>query len=225
MSGVIAEATLVVIRHGETEWNAESRIQGHLDTPLSAVGRDQAQAVAARLQQTPIAAVYASDLKRATQTGQAIALACGHELRLDPRLRERRFGLFEGSTYQEAETNWPGEWALWVRRQPGHAIPGGESTFQVRDRLFACLGDTVVRHAGQSVVVVTHGGVIDILYRLATGVPWEAPRQHRIPNAAINIMTVRSRGADTAGMPGLDIHLQTWADQTHLVLSRDELRG
>lgn len=217
-------AVLIVARHGETDWNTQSRIQGHLDTPLSDKGLEQAHALAQRLCSESLAAVYASDLARASRTAQAVSVACGLELRLDPRLRERRFGLFEGATYAEAQVNWPDEWALWAQRQPWHAVPGGESTLQVRDRVVSCLSEIVVRHAGQRVLVVSHGGVIDILYRLAQGVAWEAPREHKIPNAAVNVLSAQwhPEGSDDANR--LTLAVQVWADQAHLAQARDELR-
>lgn len=219
MSGATPSVTLVIARHGETVWNTESRIQGHIDTDLSDRGREQADALARCLAPEPIAALYASDLRRAQATADPLARRLGLALVLDGRLRERSFGLFEGSTYTEAQATWPREWALWSRRDPSHAVPGGESTFQVRDRVTSFLDDLLHRHAGQCVACVTHGGILDLLYRLAQGIAWETPRAQRIPNAAINRLQLSRSGG---GRIALAVH--QWADEAHLQDARDELR-
>src|SRR5450631_2617001 len=152
---------LLLIRHGETSWNADARIQGHTDIDLSARGLHQAQVLARFLGGTQVHAVYSSDLARASGTAQPLALALGMALRTDLRLRERAFGLFEGCTYEEAEARWPNEYAIWRRREPGYAVPGGgESYLQARARVLQLLAQIVVEHAGQTVAVVTHGGVL-----------------------------------------------------------------
>jgi probable phosphoglycerate mutase len=224
-------AVLWLIRHGETEWNAQSRIQGHIDIALSARGRRQAQALARCLRATPLAAVYASDLSRARETALPVAVAGGLELRIDPRLRERGFGLFEGSTYAEAQANWPHEYAIWQRREPGHALPGGESYLQARARVLQCLEEIVRRHgvappggaheAAPAVAIVTHGGVLDIVYRHAMAIPWETPRSHLLPNASINRVAVRRAAA--ARPPPLAYEILGWAEAGHLDGTRDEL--
>jgi probable phosphoglycerate mutase len=221
MSSDTQSVALVVARHGETVWNTESRIQGHIDTDLSPRGLAQAQALANRLRDEPIAAVYSSDLKRALDTAAVLAHIRGLDLHTDARLRERSFGLFEGSTYLEAQANWPREWALWSRRDPAHAVPGGESTFQVRDRVQAFLASVLQRHAGQCVACVTHGGILDLLYRLAMGVAWETPRAQRIPNAAINRLHLAWADGTHSKV---SLRVEVWADEGHLQDARDELR-
>jgi probable phosphoglycerate mutase len=219
-----AATPLLLIRHGETDWNAQSRIQGHIDIALSERGQQQAQALARFLRAEPLSAIYASDLGRARQTALPLALHQGLELRLDPRLRERGFGLFEGSTYTEAQANWPNEYAIWQRRDPGHALPGGESYLQARARVLQCLEEIVHRHEGETVAVVTHGGVLDIVYRVAHGIAWETPRSHLIPNACINRVWARwarRTGPDTT--PRLEFTVQAWAQDSHLSQTRDEL--
>jgi probable phosphoglycerate mutase len=219
-----AATRLVLIRHGETDWNAQSRIQGHIDIGLSERGRQQAQALAGCLRGEALSAIYASDLGRARQTALPLALDQGLELRLDPRLRERGFGLFEGSTYTEAKANWPNEYAIWQRRDPGHAVPGGESYLEARARVLQCLEEIVRRHADQPVAVVTHGGVLDIVYRFAHGIAWETPRSHLIPNACINRVSARwARRAGPDGSTRLELTVHTWAENRHLEDIRDEL--
>ena len=213
-------AALVLIRHGETEWNVQSRIQGHIDIALSERGQRQAQALASVLEDEPLAAVYASDLARARQTAQPLATLRGLELRLDPRLRERGFGLFEGCTYAEAQANWPTEYAIWQRRDPRHAVPGGESYLEARARVLQCLAEIVRRHEGGKVAIVTHGGVLDIVYRVAHGIAWETPRSHLIPNASINRVSARLPDPEAVR---LEFTVHAWAQRGHLDAAGDEL--
>lgn len=210
-----AETILVFIRHGTTEWNRERRIQGHIDSPLSELGRRQADQLAQALARAPLAAVYTSDLIRAVDTARPLAAALGRELQVDVRLRERHFGLFQGHTYDEAEAKWPQEFARFTRREPSYTVPGGESTIDQRARLVAGLADIVARHPGESVAVVTHGGVLDLVYRMATGLAAEAPRAQPIPNAGINRIA--------ATLPGPRLRLIDWGVSDHLVETLDEL--
>ena len=209
------ETHLLLIRHGETEWNAEGRIQGFRDIGLSGRGHRQAQVLARHLAGHSIDAIYASDLTRAIQTAEPLARQMGAALRIDARLKERGFGLFEGHTYAEAEANWPHEYAIWRQRDPGHAVPGGESYRDARVRVLAILGELTRKHAGQTIAVVTHGGVLDIIYRTAEGIPWETPRSHLLPNASIN--RVRARH------PGPELQVLAWAENSHLEDARDEI--
>lgn len=213
-----AAALLILIRHGETQWNAQSRIQGHIDTSLSDAGLTQVRALVRGLRAEALAAVYTSDLARARETAQPLAHDKGLELRVDPRLRERGFGLFEGSTYEQAQRRWPTEYAVWARRDPGHALPGGESTWQVRERVFEALAQIVARHAGSAVAVVTHGGVLDVVYRAAHAIAWETPRSHLLPNASIN----RVHAALDAPRRELSFVVESWAEDRHLDGARDE---
>jgi probable phosphoglycerate mutase len=202
--------SLVLIRHGETEWNAAARIQGFHDIALSQRGREQAQNLAQALADEPIAAVYSSDLERAIETARPVAQRLGLDVRKDARVRERGFGIFEGHTYEEAEAKWPNEYAIWKRREPGYALPkGGESYLAGRTRVFAFLEDVAREHAGSAIAVITHGGVLDIVFRAAHGIPWETPRSHLMPNACINRVTAR--------LPGPVLEIQTWGDAKHLV--------
>lgn len=180
---------LILIRHGETAWNVDTRIQGHTDIGLNDTGRWQAQRVGQALADEPKAAVYASDLQRAADTARAIAQAhAGGPLtvRLDPRLRERHFGHFEGLSFAEIEAQWPQDAQAWRTRVPHWAPTGGESLLQVRERIRHTL-DTLARaHLGEQVVVVAHGGILDMVYRLASGQDLQAPRTWHLGNAAIN---------------------------------------
>lgn len=215
-------ARLLLIRHGETDWNAEARIQGHRDIALSPRGRQQALALARHFAAGdpagPIGAVYASDLARARATAEPVAQALGLGLRTDARLRERAFGLFEGCTIEEAQAHWPAEFALWRRREPAHALPGGESYLQTRARVLQALAELVERHAGEAIAVVTHGGVLDVVYRAAHAIAWETPRSHLLPNASIN----RVHAALDAPRRELSFVVESWAEDRHLDGARDE---
>lgn len=212
--------TLLLIRHGETEWNTQARIQGHIDIPLSERGRRHARQLAVHLRGQTIAALYASDLARARQTAQPLAESHGLALIEDTRLRERAFGLFEGRTWEESQKRWPEEFAILNLRSPESAAPGGESYVQLRARVMHCLNEIALRHESTCVAIVTHGGVLDVVYRAAYAIPWETPRSHQLPNASINRATVRA--AETpSGAP--EFVIQSWAEAGHLDDTLDEL--
>ncbi len=177
---------IIAIRHGETAWNVDTRIQGHLDIPLNDVGRWQARRVGAALAGEPIARVYASDLGRAHETARAVADTAGLPVVADPGLRERAFGIFEGRTFAEIEADWPEQALLWRKRDPAFEPEGGESLLRFRERIVDTLHRLAVGHPGEQIVVVGHGGVMDVLYRAATGQELQAPRTWALGNAAIN---------------------------------------
>jgi 2,3-bisphosphoglycerate-dependent phosphoglycerate mutase len=210
----VTSTTLLVIRHGETAWNAEHRIQGHLDIPLSPAGIRQAAYLAERLAGESIDAVYSSELARAWLTAVPFAARLGLEIVADTRLRERSFGVFEGLTLDEIAAQHPEAFRRWRERDPGWAIDGGESGRQLIDRVLAALHDIVERHRGQTVAVVTHGGVLDVVYRAARSLAWDAPREHQMLNASINRLS--------AATPPLAMAIVSWADVTHLAQARDE---
>ncbi len=203
----MAEAVRVcLIRHGETDWNAERRIQGHRDLPLNASGLAQAEALARGLADLTVEAIYSSDLLRARQTAQPLADSLGVALQTDPLLRERNFGCCEGKTIDEVMA---GD-ALIARglsaRQPDFVLPGGESLLQHLARVETCFARLATRHGGQCVVVVSHGGVLDLVYRRARGVPIERARDFPLPNASVNWLTIR----------GECWQLESWGETGHL---------
>lgn len=209
----MAVATLVIVRHGETAWNAERRVQGQLDIPLNALGLEQASAVGAALASGQFDAIYSSDLSRARQTAAPAAQALGLEVALDERLRERHYGVFETLTYSECERRYPEDFARFLAREPEFDFRTGESLRAFAERATGCLAEIAARHAGESVLVFTHGGVLDKLYRRATGMPLTKPRDFRIPNAGINRVTIE----------GADWRILAWADCAHLPRSLDDL--
>lgn len=211
---MVSATRLCLVRHGETAWNAERRLQGHLDIPLNATGEVQARATARSLAGHRFHAAYSSDLQRARQTAGAVAAALGLEIRHDPALRERHYGVFQGLTYDEAQARFPSDYARFHSRDPDFAFAGqGESLNGFAARIVAALTAIAVRHPGEQVLVVTHGGVLDIAHRLATGKPLGAARDFTIPNAALNWLAHDADGWT----------LEAWAEQSHLDAARDEL--
>lgn len=182
------EATrIIAVRHGETAWNVDARIQGQLDIGLNDKGQWQARRVGHVLATEDVAAVYTSDLLRARHTADAIALAARVPVITELGLRERRFGMFEGRTFKEIEQAWPDHAHDWRKRIPHWEPPqGGESLLQLRERVHGTVQRIAARHPGEQVVLVAHGGVLDALYRVATGQPVDSPRTWELPNAAIN---------------------------------------
>jgi probable phosphoglycerate mutase len=179
--------SLVFVRHGETESNAEQRYIGHLDSPLSERGIEQVAAVAARLGEEGVNTIYTSDLGRAATTAEAIAEACGVHLVTDTRLRERHAGVFQGLRISEARTRFPDYFAETEEPTPSTAIPEGESALQVEARFIPFLEEVCQRHAGQFVVLVTHGGLIrTVLWHLLES-SYVAARWARVDNTSLSI--------------------------------------
>jgi probable phosphoglycerate mutase len=201
------EATrLIAVRHGETAWNVDTRIQGQLDIALNDTGLWQARRVGSALKDEPIAAVYASDLSRAWQTALELARPLGIEVAADPGLRERAFGAFEGRTFADIDAASPAQARLWRTRDPDFAPEGGESLLAFRDRVIGTAARIAAAHPGELVALVAHGGVMDILYRAATGQGLQAPRTWHLGNAAINRLLWTPQGFTLVG----------WADTGHL---------
>jgi len=197
---------IVAIRHGETTWNAAMRMQGQLDTNLSPRGRWQAQRVGDALAAEEIDAVIASDLARAFDTAEAIAGRHGLAVSSDPGLRERSFGIFEGYTYAEIDARWPVEAARWRRHDPDFGPAEGETFRAFYARSVRTATRIAAAHAGRSIAIVTHGGVLDCLYRAASGVALDAPRTWELGNATINRLLYTPRGFTLVG----------WSDTAHL---------
>jgi len=197
---------IIAVRHGETAWNVDSRIQGHLDIALNTKGVLQAGRVAQALADETVDAIYASDLLRAWQTASAIAHATDCPLTAEVGLRERAFGSFEGQSYAAIEAQWPEESMRWRKRDPDWAPPGGESLLAMRERIEQTASRLAQRHLGGQIVLVAHGGVMDQLYRLATGQALQAPRAWHLGNAAINRLLWTPEGFTLVG----------WGDTRHL---------
>jgi probable phosphoglycerate mutase len=195
-----------LIRHGETAWNAEERIQGHLQVPLNTRGREQAAAVAACLAGEPITAIYASDLIRASCTAAPIADALGLTVRLDARLREWDLGVLTGLSKEQAQHQQPDAYAIYRRRLVDRPVPGGESIRSRVDRVTDALTEITRAHDGEQVVVVSHGGPLGDCYRRAVGALIDERMEVDLHNAAINRLR----------MDADDWHIERWGERTHL---------
>ncbi len=213
-----AATRIIAVRHGETAWNVETRLQGHLNVELNEKGRWQAQCLGRALAKEPIAAIYTSDLLRALATAQAIAecssSAGARPPRLHKGLRERGFGIFAGQTYAQIAIDWPQEFRRWHARDPHFAPEGGETLLQVHARVSNTVHQLASQHQGEQIVLVAHGGVMDVLYRMATSQLIDAPRNWQLGNAAINRLL----------WTGQALTLVDWSDTRHLDASAiDEL--
>jgi probable phosphoglycerate mutase len=202
-----AQATqIVVIRHGETHWNSERRMQGQTNSVLSDRGRAQARAVGKRMRGEAFDVLYSSDLIRAHDTAKAIAEQTGHEIRLDPRLRERGFGIFEGLLRDEMQARHPQEYARFLARDPDYTVPGGETPRAFYERVMGCFEDLARRHPGERVITVAHGLLLDSLYRASLGLDLMAKRDRELINASVN--TFRYLGGRW--------EMVAWGDTSHL---------
>lgn len=154
-------AILYLIRHGETDWNRDRRIQGQSDTPLNDAGREQSRLLGRRLRGTAFDAAYASDLSRAIETAELILEDRNLPLTTDPGLRERAFGRWEGLDVQQAAELDPERWEAWRNRSGDVSPPGGESQVELEIRVTAALQSIADRHhPDHTVLVVSHGGAI-----------------------------------------------------------------
>jgi len=198
---------IIAIRHGETSWNVDARIQGQTDIGLNDTGRWQARRLGRALATEPISAVYTSDLGRARETADSIAQASGVAPIPHQGLRERSFGMFEGKTFDEIQQTWPEQARNWRKRIPDWQPPeGGESLLELRERVTRTVHELAARHPGEQIVVVAHGGVLDALYRVATRQEVNAPRTWELPNGAINRLLWTPEGFTLVG----------WSDTQHL---------
>lgn len=197
---------IVAIRHGETDWNAGARLQGQIDIPLNRHGRAQAARLADALRDEGLQAVFASDLGRASDTARALASPLGLPLHLDRGLRERAFGIFEGRTYDEIARHWPAGAERWRSRDPEFAPDGGETLAGFFGRCVAVAERIATAHAGCCIALVSHGGVLDALYRAAVRIPIGAPRTWQLGNASVNRLLHTTQGFSLVG----------WDDRRHL---------
>jgi probable phosphoglycerate mutase len=195
-----------MVRHGQTEWNIAGIRQGHLDSRLTERGMAQAKALAQRLARERFAALYSSDLGRAVQTAMAIADLTGHEVVTDPRLRERHLGIFQGLNGNEILEKYPEERRMLRTLGPDYIIPGGESMKQQVERNVAYLNDLAHKHVGETIVVVTHGGVVSGFFRHTLAIPLDAPRRFEFVNAGVNVFAYEEEYW----------MLLTWGDVSHL---------
>ncbi len=197
---------IIAIRHGETVWNAEGREQGQADSPLTPRGIQQSQAIARRLRGQRFAALYSSDLGRALETADIVATATCASVAVDAGLRERHMGIFQGFTREQMARQFPDEYAAYRANPHGYPIPGGESGQQRRERSVRVMTALADRHAGATIVAITHGGFLlgfcEHVLRLEPGNGWRL-RRH---NASFSAFS-RTNGYWS---------LETWNDTSHL---------
>ena len=197
---------VIAIRHGETEWNAAGREQGQLDSPLTARGLKQAEAIAGRLRRVSFSALYSSDLCRALHTAEIVAGATGATIEVDAGLRERHTGIFQGLTKEQMAAQYPSEYSAYRADPYAYQVPGGESGQQRTERSVRVMNALADRHADETIVAITHGGFLigffEHVLGLAPGNAWRFKRQ----NAAFNVF------ARTDGVWSLE----TWNDTSHL---------
>ena len=184
-------ARLVLVRHGQSTWNHEHRIQGQLDPPLSEEGRHQAERVGQRLAGHRFAGFYSSDLKRAFETSQAIEPAIGQQPRSMPGLREIYLGEWEGLRTDDLAQRFPEAWSRWTEEPDWDLVPGGEGAALFETRVAAALDEILERHSHGDVVVVTHGGVIQIALHRVVGRPSRGLFPFKIQNASISVIEKR----------------------------------
>jgi broad specificity phosphatase PhoE len=165
--------TLLIVRHGETEWNAEGRIQGHTDIGLSEKGAEQARSLGKRLADRQIDVAYSSDLKRTSETAK-LALG-GRDITLNetPRLREYNKGIFEGMTLSEIQEKFPAEYPKYLEKDLSYAPEGGETTRDVSTRMASIFAEIKANHLDETVLVVSHGGVLRAAMVSLLGMPLE----------------------------------------------------
>jgi probable phosphoglycerate mutase len=197
---------LLVIRHGETDWNRAQRFQGQIDVPLNALGHEQARRLGERLAAERVDALYCSDLQRARETAApllAIWALPGQQRRA---LREQSFGVFEGLEPGEIRARHPTLWEHWLMQRADYALPEGESTRQFHGRVLSEVQALAASARGGRIALVTHGGVLDMLWRQIHGLPLDGHRACAIPNAGINRLR----------WDGERLRVEAWADAAHL---------
>jgi 2,3-bisphosphoglycerate-dependent phosphoglycerate mutase len=194
------------IRHGETDWNVAKRIQGQTDIPLNDTGRSQALAMAFNAAHYDFSAVYSSDLGRARDTAKMVAERRGLEVNALPQLRERHFGIFQGLTAEEGLQRYPAAHACYKARDLDYDFETGESLLRFAERVKEAVDYLTKHHSEQTIAVVSHAGVLEVVYRQATGRPLHTPRDFVIPNCALNWFSFNEKGW----------HLEAWDDHHHL---------
>jgi probable phosphoglycerate mutase len=201
---------IILIRHGETDWNRVRRLQGHWDIALNELGHRQASALARALSSEKPTAIYASDLQRARDTAQAVADRHQITVSIDARLRERCYGAFEGLLYDDIDGHFPQAFAQWQARELHARFPAGErqaeTLHEFSARAVAVVTELAQRHDNEKIIIVSHGGVLDCVYRAAYGMDLLVERQFDMKNAAINRLHWN----------GTQMTVLQWADVAHL---------
>jgi 2,3-bisphosphoglycerate-dependent phosphoglycerate mutase len=201
---------ILLIRHGETAWNAIKRLQGHIDVPLNEEGERQAAALGVALLNEPLDAIISSDLQRARQTAHEIAALRGITVQTDPGLRERCYGAFEGLLYSEIQGRYPDAYTAWQSRDLDARFPDGvqkgETLREFSERIISTIARLAADGKYRKLALVAHGGVLECAYRAAKGLGYAHKRDFDIFNASVN----RFR------WDGQSLQLMQWGDISHL---------
>ena len=197
-----------LVRHGETDWNSARRLQGYTDIPLNNRGFAQAAQIAKTLKSSNFQfdVLYTSDLQIAKQTANAIESLYAVSAISHSSLKERHLGALQGLTINEAPLVEPELWQIHLSRDIHHELRGGESILQFASRIKTALQDIQEKHAGKTILVVSHGGALDMMYRIASNQALDAERAVAVPNASLNWISC----------VGSNWTVDNWADTSHL---------
>ena len=201
---------VILIRHGESEWNLSGRWQGHADSPLSNRGIEQAEALGKRMLNEKLDCFYSSDLERARHTSRLVGGPSGWEAEFMESLRERDLGVIEGLTTDEMLEKYTQEYQSFRNDGPEYQVPGGESFRQFYDRCSGALEDVAMRNPGKKIGLVTHGGFLGAIFRYVLNIPLDAERNFVLLNCSINRLEKTDSGwnlvswGDIAHLDGLD---------------------
>jgi len=196
----------IFIRHGETDWNRQQRFQGQIDVPLNPLGHEQARRLAKALAGEQVDVMVSSDLLRTRETAAPLERTLARQALLLPGLREQSFGVLEGLDLSGITARHPQLWSQWLRHDADYVLPEGESTSRFHARVLVAVRALALEHAGKTLAVVTHGGVLDMLWRTVHGTSLHGARVCDIPNTGINRLRWRGGTLDIVG----------WADAAHL---------
>jgi probable phosphoglycerate mutase len=205
------ETTLILIRHGETEWNRDRRFQGHGDSPLTTKGRTQTEALGKRLAATAFDMLLSSDLGRALETAAIIARHTGHKVQTDPRLRERHYGILEGLDITAIRRDHAAVYGSLITEDPDFIIPQGQSHRQHARINIDFLESWREANPGKTAAIVSHGGFLDNVFRYIAGLKFGAPRCVLVDNASLSVVAYGL----FYGSPRWII--RSWGDAGHLV--------
>jgi probable phosphoglycerate mutase len=197
-----------LVRHGETDWNAARRLQGHTDIDLNARGLAQAKQMAHALKKINLQfdVLYTSDLQRAANTAQAIEALFKTSAISNAALRERHLGALQGLTTDEAPIREPDLWKSHLSRNVTENLRDGESIQQFANRIRTALEKIRAQHSGKTILLVSHGGTLDMMYRIASNQPLDAEKLVTVPNASLNWIS----------HDGFTWKVDGWADTSHL---------
>ncbi len=186
--------TIILTRHGQTEWNREERFRGQIDVPLNATGERQAQALAERLAAFPVTAIYTGPMQRALRTGEICAARLGLTAQPHPGLLDCNYGQWQGLTLDEVAARYPDLYQRWLNEPAIATFPGGESLAIVQERTVGALRDIIARHPGETVVLVAHQGLNKALLCAILGLDLSHYWDLRQDNCCLNVFRYHDAG-------------------------------